>query len=285
MQVTFDVPNDKLVEVAKAVQAVLMGTAAPVPTPTPAPTPALASYENDGQNIKLHVTGHAVPTPIIPGEMVGGYFRRVASFVGADPALEGALMMTASAWNIGKTGDPKLDMAIQVDAFANPTAYGVGQAGQAPVVAVPVQPPVVEMPVNVDNTATPTGVGNLVTLADWGPTESRRRFHAIPGNVYAVKAKMPPFAPVKNAAPQVVGSCSIVPAGAGDIQGHLSRSLEGFTPVPGGAGGTCYDRMDWTPEIADNDLYLIFALGPNQTETDVHIDFQIPTPGVRDANT
>ena len=238
------------------------------------PPPAALLVDNGDGTVTLTKTGHKVPKPQPEnGEMFVGYFQRIATLIGSNPQIAGSLFLGIGASEISKTGDPKVDWPINLDAFANATVYGTGSAGGGG-----------EKNYTDDlmNAKTPTGVGNLFVLPDRRAGEGRRKFSAKRGEVYAYKATMPPFSPVIDAAPQVVGSCAIVPSGSGDVQGHLSRFLEGFTPTPGGAGGTCYDRMEWTPEIAGTDIFFVFALGPNQSkDEDLDVDFQVPTAGTR----
>lgn len=106
---------------------------------------ALAVYKDGG--VYLPKTGHQVEAPL-PGEGITYYFERI----GGNPGLSGALLMYSEPYRIGNTGDPILDLAIQVDAFANPEAYGLGGPG-APGVAAgpnPAAPSVQPMPAGGD---------------------------------------------------------------------------------------------------------------------------------------
>lgn len=96
----------------------------------------LASYNADG-SVHLPKTGHDVPAATSAGEGLAYYFRRVAAQIGANPDLDGAILLMGDTYNIGRTGDPVLDLAVHVDAFANAPAYGLGNAGAPPVVAGP----------------------------------------------------------------------------------------------------------------------------------------------------
>lgn len=110
-----------------------------VASPSGGPDPSVLAFYNASGNITLPKTNHIVPEPRPDlGENVVGYFLRVANMIGANPQIAGALFMGgATPYDIGKTGDPKLNMAIQVDAFANPSFYGLGGPGEAPVAAGP----------------------------------------------------------------------------------------------------------------------------------------------------
>lgn len=94
----------------------------------------LAFYKDGG--VFLSKTGHQVDK-YVNGEGVPFYYGRVALQVGGNPQHAGALMLTGDTYNIGHTGDPVLDAAVHVDAFANPEVYGLGTAGSPPVAAGP----------------------------------------------------------------------------------------------------------------------------------------------------
>lgn len=95
-------------------------------------TPHDALYiENPDTTLTLTRTGHVVRRgrPEV-GENIIGYFAANAALLGANPAIAGSLGMGgATPYDIGKTGDKGIDMAIQADAFANPEAYGLGDKG------------------------------------------------------------------------------------------------------------------------------------------------------------
>jgi hypothetical protein len=99
------------------------------------PVTALAEYDASGK-VFLRKTGHTVDVAAL-GEGLGFYYGRVATQVGGDPQQAGAIMLMGDTYNIGHTGDPILDIAVHVDAFANPSAYGLGSAGAPPVAAGP----------------------------------------------------------------------------------------------------------------------------------------------------
>jgi hypothetical protein len=86
----------------------------------------------------------------------------VAHQVGGNPNLAGAILLSGDSYNVGKTGDPILDLAVHVDAFANPTPYGLGGAGAPGVAAGPKQPPVVFGPPDVGG----PNINNGAVLAD-----------------------------------------------------------------------------------------------------------------------
>lgn len=90
----------------------------------------LARYEGD--SIVLTKTGHRIGKPV-SGELIMGYYSRVAHLIGGRSDAAGALAMGgATPYNIGNTGDAGLDLATQVDAFANPDAYGLGNGPATP---------------------------------------------------------------------------------------------------------------------------------------------------------
>lgn len=114
----------------------------------------LAKYLPDG-HVSLLKTGHTVDKAAL-GEGLGYYFGRVASQVGGDPNHAGAILLMGDTYNVGHTGDPILDIAVQVDAFANAPAYGLGSSGAPPVAGAPIGPTGGPDPVGP-----PTGGDNL----------------------------------------------------------------------------------------------------------------------------
>lgn len=118
----------------------IVHTALGVISDPPFPGDALAAYDVTRSNIILRSTDHVVPVPVEQygiRENIIGYFGRVAALLGANPQIAGSIQQSADMYNIGKTGDWRLDMAIQADAFACPHVYGLGQAGQPGVAAGP----------------------------------------------------------------------------------------------------------------------------------------------------
>ena len=103
-----------------------------------APAAPLAAYTADGR-VSLLKTGHTVDKAAL-GEGLGFYYGRVAAQIGGDPNQAGAVLLMGDTYNVGHTGDPILDLAVHVDAFANPTAYGLGSAGAPPVAGAPNPP-------------------------------------------------------------------------------------------------------------------------------------------------
>lgn len=107
---------------------VLDGGAAP-------PASSALAIDNGDGTVTLPKTGHRVPIAVL-GEGIFYYYIRVAGSIGGEAGKAGALQLSADTYNIGRTGSPVLDMAVQVDAYANPGSYGLGGPG-APGVAAP----------------------------------------------------------------------------------------------------------------------------------------------------
>lgn len=101
----------------------------------PEPVEKLAHYLPDGR-VRLVKTGHTVDKAAL-GEGLGFYYGRVAAQVGGDPNHAGALLLMGDTYAVGNTDDPILDIAVHVDAFANPTPYGLGEPGQPGVAGIP----------------------------------------------------------------------------------------------------------------------------------------------------
>lgn len=95
----------------------------------------LAAYTADGR-VALRKTGHTVDKAAL-GEGLGFYYGRVAAQVGGNPDHAGAILLMGDTYRVGNTGDPILDIAVHVDAFANAPAYGLGAPGQPGVAAGP----------------------------------------------------------------------------------------------------------------------------------------------------
>lgn len=103
------------------------------PAPTPAPTLPMFVDLGDG-TLRLAKTGHVVPKPQPQnGEMLVGYFQRVATALGSNPQIAGSIFSlglgSGSRYDVSSTGDPTIDWPLNLDSFANPAAYGTGDAG------------------------------------------------------------------------------------------------------------------------------------------------------------
>jgi hypothetical protein len=124
------------------------------------PSPTVLAFYNAAGTITLPKTGHIVDPAVSAGEGIAYYYGRVAHQVGGNPNLAGAILLSGDSYNVGKTGDPILDLAVHVDAFANPTPYGLGGSGAPGVAAGPKQPPVVFGPPAAEG---PVYVGTIPT--------------------------------------------------------------------------------------------------------------------------
>ena len=117
---------------------------------------------------------------------------------------------------------------------------------------------------------------SVVSLPDWGADEQgNRRVRMAPGYVYAVRFAVP--ATTSDAGPRVRVSAGIVPAGAGDIRAAIVGDLAQVPAEFGGstAGGAATVYGDW-PADAGRTLYALYALGPDQPASDVHVLVSIP---------
>lgn len=87
----------------------------------------IAKYNADRSQVILGYSGHVVPAALA-GEGIFTYFIRIAGSINGNPNAAGGIQMNADYYNVGKTGDPILDLAVQADAYANPHNYGLGGA-------------------------------------------------------------------------------------------------------------------------------------------------------------
>lgn len=111
----------------------------PPPIIVDPPIFGLAHYGEDRSTVVLPTTGHVVPVAK-PGEGLFTYIRRVAENIGINPDIAGSIQQNPSYYDIARSDDPLLNIAVQVDAFANAPAYGLGSAGAPPVAAGPGDP-------------------------------------------------------------------------------------------------------------------------------------------------
>lgn len=95
----------------------------------PEPLPPIAVY-TPGNTVTLGRTGNRVAAAVL-GEGLLTYYMRVAASINGEVGKAGSILQSPDYYNVGKTGDAILDIAVQVDAFANPQAYGLGGAGGA----------------------------------------------------------------------------------------------------------------------------------------------------------
>lgn len=95
---------------------------------TPAPGSSALAIDNKDGTVSLPKTGHRVPIAVL-GEGIFTYFIRVAAAVAGNPNAAAGIQQSADMYNVGKTGDPRLDLAVQADAYANPSAYAISFGG------------------------------------------------------------------------------------------------------------------------------------------------------------
>lgn len=137
--------------------------------------PKLAAYDVNGR-VFLRKTNHTIDAPV-PGEGIAYYYARVSTQIGGDPNAAGALLVNSEPYRIGDTGDPLLDLAVQVDAFANPTPYGLGGPGAPGVAGAPIGPAGGPDPVEVggpvlnNGTIEPNGVNTPWTFSGPGQVQ------------------------------------------------------------------------------------------------------------------
>lgn len=94
----------------------------------PEPVPPIAEFVDNGAKVRLPRTAHIVAAAVL-GEGLLTYYMRVAPSINGEVGKAGGILQSPDYYNVGKTGNAILDLAVQVDAYANPQAYGLGGPG------------------------------------------------------------------------------------------------------------------------------------------------------------